>query len=125
MKILALDIGMRRTGVAFADDADGVALALTTIAHRSSRDLVSAVQTIVEERGIDGIVFGLPLLPSGEEGKQSGVVRSVGKQMTRFGIPLHYLDERYTTQDYPGYDGDASAAVSVLQMALQRKLFAR
>ncbi len=121
MKVLALDIGMRRTGVAFADEADGIVLALHTLEHASKRELAAAVRLLCTQRGIGMIVIGLPLLPSGKEGAQAGMVRDMGTRLAALGLPLLYLDERYTTQDNPDYDGDAAAAVELLRMALSRR----
>lgn len=97
MKYLALDIGMRRTGVAFLDDAVGIPLPLDTIHHQSTEELVDVVSTLVQARGIDQLVIGLPLLPSGEEGSQVELVRAVAAQFEAFNVPIKFVDERYTT----------------------------
>ncbi|MDD5470106.1 MAG: Holliday junction resolvase RuvX, partial [Candidatus Peribacteraceae bacterium] len=60
--ILALDIGTKRTGVAYLDESVGIPLPLESIAHRNERELVQAVQTLVTERGVDRLIIGLPLL---------------------------------------------------------------
>lgn len=120
VKILSLDIGLKRTGMAYADDADGIAIALTTIVHSSARELLAAVRLVVRERGIEHIVVGLPLLPSGEEGAQSGSVRSIGHQLSSLALPITYLDERYTTPKQVAFDGDASAAVELLLIWLHQ-----
>lgn len=120
MCVLALDVGRRRTGAAFADGADGVPLALQSIEHASVRQLVAAVASIVRERAADRIVLGLPLLPSGAEGEQAAYVRSVAHALSPLGLPIAFLDERYTT-DKGASDGDAKAACEILLTFLDRE----
>ncbi len=122
MMVLALDIGKRKTGVAFGDSSIGVPLALETITHASTGALLRAVRSIVSEKHIDRIVAGLPLLPSGAEGDQARYVRTVASALEEIGVPVSVLDERYTTPPPGETDGDAAAAVELLRMALQRDL---
>jgi putative holliday junction resolvase len=121
--LLALDIGRRRTGVAYADTAVGVPLALDTLVHASTEEWMMAIRSIVTEKKIDRIVVGLPLLPSGEEGEQAHFVREWAAVLAaRTGAPLSFLDERYTTPGSGDADGDAAAAVELMHMALQRAI---
>lgn len=123
MRLLALDLGRRRTGVAFADSSVGVPLALDTIQTGSEKDLVDQILQLCDEREIDLVVLGLPLLPSGDEGSQSAFAHLIGERLIDAGVEVGYLDERYTTQARPkkdDVDGDASAACEILLMFLQR-----
>lgn len=114
-RILALDIGMRRTGVAYLDEETAVPLPLDTIAHRTTEELLDRIGVLVAERKIDSLVVGLPLLPSGQEGAQATYVRTVAEQMTVRGFPpLTFRDERYTTPRSRTGDPDASAALNLL-----------
>jgi putative Holliday junction resolvase len=87
MRILALDVGNRRTGVAFLDDAVGIPLPLDTLMHQSMEELLPQIEQILTSRSVDRVIVGLPRLPSGEEGSQAGVSRSVGEKNRREGIP--------------------------------------
>lgn len=122
MRLLALDIGLRRTGVAFADVDIGVPMALSTIEHTSIEELVDHISTIVDQKSIDQIIVGLPLLPSGEEGEQSSIVRDISAQISRIGPKLTFLDERYTTTSQKHVDPDASSACFLLETALKRNV---
>ncbi len=75
MRLLGLDIGMRRTGVAYFEDATGIVLPLQTITTGDPAVLVKSIQDLCEARRIDRLVIGLPRLPSGEEGEQAEFVR--------------------------------------------------
>jgi putative Holliday junction resolvase len=96
-RYLALDIGTRKTGVAFASDDTGIALPLPTLQHQSIKELVDQVTTLCRERSITQMVIGLPRLLSGEEGEQALYVRGVADQLAVLQLPITFVDERYTT----------------------------
>lgn len=121
MRILALDIGKRRTGVAFCDDSIGIPLPLDTVIANDEADLVGQILQLCDEREIDALVIGLPLLLSGEEGAQSSFVRLIGSRLEEAEVPVEYLDERYTTQKSGENDGDARAACGLLQLFIERR----
>lgn len=121
MRILALDIGKKRTGVAFCDDSIGIPLALDTLIANDEADLVSQILQLCDEREIDALVIGLPLLLSGEEGAQSSFVRLIGSRLEEAEVPVEYLDERYTSQKGGESDDDARAACGLLQLFLERR----
>lgn len=136
IRILALDIGTRRTGMAFADSSIGIPHPLDTFHHRTVEDLISEVQRVSEEKKIDQLVIGLPLLPSGDEGEQSGYVREVAQKFEFLGLPLSFLDERYSSprplsehstseerQARKDVDPDASAASHLVQVFLDKMTF--
>ncbi len=132
MNYLALDIGSRRTGVAFLDEQVGIPLPLDTIRHRSVDALIGAIIQVARARSIDEIVVGLPLLLSGEEGSQSQFVRDCAKHLTDAGFSVRFTDERYSTprrdthyskhEPHPSlYDGDAASACALLQQTFSAK----
>ena len=114
MRTLALDVGTRRTGIAFLDDAVGVPVALDTFRHDRFDALVRHVERLVRERSIHRVVVGLPLLLSGREGRQARIVRSVAAMLEKPGLDIVLEDERYTTPAENGIDRDAAAAVALL-----------
>ena len=120
MRILGLDVGRKRTGAAFVDTTMGVPLALDTFIHEDESDLVSQVLQACDERDIDLVVLGLPLLPSGKEGTQSSYVRLIGDRLEQATLQIEFLDERYTTDKKSETDGDAKAACQLLQIFLDR-----
>ncbi len=120
MRILALDLGTRRTGAAFADSDVGIPLPLDTIQTNSPQDLLDEILLMADERDIDLVLLGLPLLPTGKEGSQVGYVRDMGALLEEKGIVVEYLDERYTSQKHGENDGDAKAACTLLSIYLER-----
>lgn len=136
VRLLALDIGTRRTGMAFADSSIGIPHPLETIHHSSSEELIAAVQRVCEEKKIDQLVIGLPLLPSGDEGEQAQYVRTTSEQLKPLGLPMTFLDERYSSprplstasssedrQARKEVDPDASAASQLAQVFLDKMAF--
>ncbi len=121
MRILALDIGLRRTGVAFCDETNGIPFPLDTLQHSSLEEFAELVGRLVSERSIGTILIGLPLLPSGAEGEQSTSVRQYAAALESLGVEVEFLDERYTTPHSTLGDGDALAASSILTVYLDRK----
>ena len=115
MRYLALDIGTRRTGVAIGDTESRVPLAGSTIHHQSFDELVNAVLLLIEEKATDEVVLGLPLLPSGEEGKQAKIVRDFAKWLQERRIPVSFVDERYSTPRSKQANADISAACAILE----------
>lgn len=121
MKLLALDIGAKRTGVAFADEEMGIALPLQTIEHSTPEELLASLQVIVKERSIDRCIVGLPLLLSGAEGSQAELVRSYVQILEEgLSLPFQFRDERLTTPRQQLSDGDAAAACTLLLLFLQQ-----
>ena len=124
MKLIALDIGTRRTGIAYSDDAK-IPLALDTFHHTSEDELIAHVIHLVRERTIEKIVIGLPLLPSGEEGAQVEFVRGIGDKLSSLDCSVEYIDERYSTPTFRDsvsreVDPDSASACQILQVYCDR-----
>ncbi|MCA9371029.1 MAG: Holliday junction resolvase RuvX [Candidatus Peregrinibacteria bacterium] len=118
MRLLGLDVGTRKTGVAFGSTDDGIVFSLPTISHVSEDQLSTALLSLISEKSIDEVVLGLPLLPSGEEGAQASVVRSLFDRLRIEGISCHLLDERYTTPTRTDIDPDAASACEIVNIWL-------
>jgi len=98
LRIIGLDLGEKRIGVAAADDRTRVAIPVTTVTLAGNDDLVEAVIETVREQGADEVVIGLPLSLSGALGPQGQVVlEAVERLRSRLDIPVHTWDERLTT----------------------------
>ncbi len=97
MRVLALDIGQRRVGVAISDPDGLLATPLTVL---DAEDLAGSdrVTRLIEDHGVELVVVGLPLTMGGEEGPQASSVRAVAEEMARnLPVPVHYHDERLST----------------------------
>src|SRR5580692_1886356 len=97
-RILALDMGKKRIGMAISDPLGITAQGLPNLVRTTKRaDLAELVRQI-EERDVSLILIGNPMHMSGQEGRQSASVREFAGELTaRAGRPVRLWDERLTT----------------------------
>ena len=98
MKILAIDHGERRTGLAISDPGEKMALALPV--HPMSGDDARMLAELAKSQGAGLIVVGLPLNMDGTEGPRAKAVRSFIEDLeVETDIPIEAWDERLTTAE--------------------------
>jgi putative Holliday junction resolvase len=99
MRILGIDYGERRIGLALSDPSGTLASPLPTLKRRAGkRPPLAALMEVIETHGVEVLVFGLPLTLSGEESEWTRAVRGVGEALAgRAGLPVHFMDERLTS----------------------------
>lgn len=97
-KLLGVDFGLRRVGVAQSDELGLLATPLSVINTKSMRETIDKISALAAEHNVGGIVVGLPLELDGKEGSSANRVRSFGKVLAKVtGLPVEYIDERLTT----------------------------
>jgi putative holliday junction resolvase len=97
-RVLGLDVGDRRIGLALSDSGGILASPLTIIEHSTEQQDIAAIIAIVKERGAERIVVGLPRLMNGDIGPQAQKVQVFTEAMRAVTpIPIEYRDERLTT----------------------------
>ena len=98
MRILGLDVGDRRIGVALSDPLGLTAQWLTVIERRNVAADVEAVGTLVQQHKVGAVIVGLPLMLSGAQGSQAKKVQGFVEALRRrVPAPIHLIDERMTT----------------------------
>jgi putative Holliday junction resolvase len=95
-RVLGLDHGSRRIGVALGDTETGLAFSRPAIVARGAA-AVAAVVALAHTEGADQVVLGLPLTLAGDEGPQAGVVRGFGERLAAAGLEIAFADERLTS----------------------------
>ena len=96
--ILAIDLGLRRTGFARSDPGRTVAFGLNTFEVRPGRSIKAHLAALYREVPFTGVVLGLPFHVDGRPGALAGRVERLGGWIAaQFGVPVAYLDERLTT----------------------------
>jgi putative Holliday junction resolvase len=99
-RILALDVGSRRIGVAITDPLGITAQGLDTIQRKNKRTDLKALGDLLTKYEVQEIVIGLPLRLSGAEGTQSEKMRLFADDLhAHFGITVHLWDERWTSTE--------------------------
>lgn len=99
-RVLALDVGARRIGVAVSDALGITAQGLDTIQRQNKRKDWEALGAVLRKYDVAEIVVGLPLRLSGAEGTQSEKMRLFADELrTHFGLPVHLWDERWTSTE--------------------------
>ncbi|MBI4876246.1 MAG: Holliday junction resolvase RuvX [Acidobacteria bacterium] len=97
-RILALDLGKRRIGLAISDELGITAQGLETLQRVNLRQDLGALARLAAEREVALFLLGKPLHMSGREGRQTEFVREFGERLNRHtGLPVDYWDERLTT----------------------------
>jgi putative Holliday junction resolvase len=103
-RLLGLDVGQRRIGVAASEGQ--LAVPLTIIEHESRAADLDRLAAIATEQEAEAIVVGLPLMMSGEEGEQARKTRRLGDALARrVDVPVVYHDERMSTLQVVGAAG--------------------
>ena len=98
MRILGLDVGERRIGVAIADESVRVALPITVVERREQPADLDAIASLVQEQGAEAVVIGLPISLNGSLGPQAQAVKTFGQELAaRLALPIEYWDERLST----------------------------
>lgn len=98
-RLLSLDYGAKRIGVALSDPTGTIASPLDTLTRRQGkRPPWPEIRRLVEAHEVTGFVVGLPLDLAGEEGAWAGEVRAFGAELARrFALPVDWVDERMTS----------------------------
>ena len=118
---LAFDFGTRRVGVATGNALTGTATPLTTVTAQGAARL-DAIAALVDAWRPEALVVGVPFHPDGAAHANTARARRFARELgSRFGLPVHEVDERYTTTDARragAADVDAAAAAILLEQHL-------
>ena len=119
MKVLALDYGPARTGVAVSDPTGTVARPLEVVERAGSGAGLERLVQLVREEGAERVVVGLPLTLSGDVGEQARETEAfLAELRARVEVPVDTYDERFTTK-LAGRGDDAHAAAILLMGYLE------
>ncbi|MBK5293819.1 MAG: Holliday junction resolvase RuvX [Acidobacteriia bacterium] len=97
-RVLALDVGKKRIGLALSDELGLTAQGLETLQRTRVREDVERLRELAEGKGATMLLIGYPLQMNGVEGRQVRWVREFGDMITkRTGLAVEYWDERLTS----------------------------
>jgi putative Holliday junction resolvase len=97
-RLLGLDVGTKTIGVALSDTLRMVASPVETIRRGKLRPDAERLARLARERGVGGIVIGLPVSMDGSEGPRCQSVRQFAANLEPFlSLPMAFWDERFST----------------------------
>ena len=129
---LALDYGLRRTGIAASDPQGRLAFALDTHVEGRDGSILARLAQLIDERAVKGLVVGLPLTADGREGDMAVRVRKFARRLAdQFQVEVILWDERFSSAEADRWlaggrgsskeDRDAVAAQIILQSYLDSR----
>jgi putative Holliday junction resolvase len=99
-RILALDVGTKRIGLAISDELGITAQGIETLARRGCRDDIEDLRKLAVRRGVTRILVGDPLHMSGDPSPQGDYTREFARELGRkTGLPIEFRDERWTSKE--------------------------
>jgi putative holliday junction resolvase len=133
VKVVALDYGPARTGVAVSDATGTVARPLAVVESAGTEAGLARLAAILRDEGADRVVVGLPLTLRGEHGEQAAETeRFVALLRAATDLPVETYDERFTTRLAAASAGaggsapeDARAAAHLLATYLEWRTASR
>jgi putative transcription antitermination factor YqgF len=124
MKILALDLGEKRTGLALLNE-EFIVGAGTIGGYGNLQKMLAELDGVLKKEGVTQIVYGLPFSKSGEQGeKYKAIASAIGK---RFKLPMASIDETLTTVEAQRRNGkehedNEEAAKIILEDYLNQRI---
>lgn len=99
-RVLGLDVGARRIGVAISDPLGITAQGLDTLHRKNKKYDLQHLNRVIREYEVKEIVIGLPLRMSGAEGIQAEKIHAFAEDLSKhFELPVHLWDERLTSAE--------------------------
>ena len=135
-RVLGIDHGNVRVGLALSDPLKIIAKPFTTITYQDSEDLLNQIKDIIHENTVEHIIIGVPKGMKGQNTKQTEIViQFIHKIKNKFDLPISLEDERLSSVSAEkalilqnvktGYNKgriDETAAAIVLQQYLDRSI---
>src|SRR5579863_9773660 len=99
-RILALDLGKKRIGLALSDELGVTAQGLETMEREGRRDDIEVLRRLAIENNVKLILVGDPLHMSGEQSRQGDYTREFARELEyKTGLPIRFWDERWTSRE--------------------------
>jgi putative Holliday junction resolvase len=124
MRVLALDYGSARCGCAVSDPSGTIVTPIAPVIRPATKRGLLALAQLVQERGVERVVVGLPLSLRGTDTEQTRETRAFAAQLARRlgdDVPVELHDERFTTRMAQRMEGalntseDSRAAAFMLE----------
>ncbi|MDO8626246.1 MAG: Holliday junction resolvase RuvX [Candidatus Magasanikbacteria bacterium] len=125
MKILAVDFGQKRLGLAFSDINLDMVLPFGLVVKRTLTAQVRELAALINKEGVKQVVVGFPVSQNGQENKNTERVKQFVYELGKLiAVPIAYFDERFTSQAADAMGGnvtrDEKSAMQILEGYLIR-----
>ncbi len=99
-RILALDVGKKRIGLALSDELGLTAQGLKTLEREGRRDDIETLRRLAVESGVELFLIGDPIHMSGAPSRQGEYTREFARELEyKTGLPVKFWDERWTSRE--------------------------
>jgi putative holliday junction resolvase len=99
-RVLALDLGRKRIGLALSDELGLTAQGLATLERKGRRDDIETLRKLAVESGVEVFLLGDPLHMSGAPSRQGDYTREFARELEyKTGLPVKFRDERWTSRE--------------------------
>lgn len=120
-RLLALDVGKKRIGLAVSDELGLTAQGIETLQRTRIRADLEALQTIADQWNVHTLLVGKPLHMSGDESRQSEYTREFAERLSKtLRLPLVYWDERLTSREAERLLREGGATLAQSRLAVDR-----
>jgi putative Holliday junction resolvase len=125
-RVMALDYGSARCGVALSDPSGTLATPMPVVERAGTKKGMARLADVISSSGAERVVVGLPLTLAGEEGPQAAETREFAERLgRRVQVPIELYDERLTTVQAEraggSADADSRAAAHLLEAFLDSR----
>lgn len=96
-RVIGLDHGSRRIGIALGETETGMAFARPALQRRSLAVDLDTIAALARDEEVELVVLGLPRNMDGSEGSQAAAARDFGKRLAAIGLRVEFVDERLTS----------------------------
>ena len=98
IRLIGLDLGLKRIGVSICDEKQSIATPFKTISRSTTEKLINELRDIIDKNDIKGIIIGNPINLDGTKGKSAQSVRDIAKNIAKYiDVPICLWDERFST----------------------------
>ena len=120
-RILALDVGRKRIGLAVSDELGITAQGIETLERTRIRDDLAALKAIAEKWDVGRLLIGRPLHMSGAESRQSEYTNEFAERLHEYlGLPVVWWDERLTSAEAERMLRDSGASLDAKKKSVDR-----
>ena len=100
MRLLGIDFGFKRIGVAIGESEVGVVTPRSALqASGALKTDAKSISQFARKEEVEGIVLGLPVEESGEEGRMARICRTLGDHLVECGERVHFVNEIYSSRE--------------------------